>query len=358
MIFTSEKGKSYAANEMLLINRSTGPLNISNRQPFVSEFIQAERIGIWRYLQMMPVSESFALSMGEGMTPLLHIEIDGKMIGVKQEQLSPTGSYKDRGSAVLMAYLHEMGVKKVVQDSSGNAGASIAAYAALHGMHCTIVVPEDTSPAKLRQITQYGAELRLVKGNRQAAAEEALLMAENMPYASHCYHPVFYEGIKTFAFEIAEQSGWNVPETLVLPAGNGTLLLGAEIGFRELFQAGLIGHLPRLIAVQTEKCAPLHAAWSGTPFLAASEPGLAEGIAIAQPVRLTQMLQAVNSSGGLVLKVNEEEIAQTHQLMGKMGYYIEPTSAATIAGLRQYLRTNALPSERIATLFSGHGLKK
>lgn len=358
MIFTSEKGKNYAAKEALLINRTTGPLNINIRQPFDRQQIQKEKMGLWRYLPMLPVSEPFALSMGEGMTPFLSIAIDGKTIGVKQEQLAPTGSYKDRGSAVLMAYLHEMGVNEVVQDSSGNAGASVAAYAALHGIRCTIVVPEDTSAAKLKQIAHYGAQLKLVKGNRQAAAEKALRMAESIPYASHCYHPVFYEGTKTFAYELAEQSGWNIPDTVVLPAGNGTLLLGAEIGFRELLQAGLIGHMPRLIAVQTEKCAPLYAAWSATPFFAESEPGLAEGIAIAQPVRLNQMLLAVNNSRGLVVKVNEEEIAQTHNLMGKMGYYIEPTSAATIAGLRQYLRMYALPKERIATLFSGHGLKK
>ena len=151
----------------------------------------------------------------------------------------------------------------VIADSSGNAGSAIAAYAARAGIGCTVYVPASTSPAKRRQILAYGAQLEVVAGDRSATAEAAATAVQRTgaTYASHVYDPYFLQGTKTIAYEIWEQAG-NAPDALIVPVGNGTLLLGAARGFAELRQAGLVRGEPTLIAVQSERCAPLARAWA------------------------------------------------------------------------------------------------
>ncbi|MEM9982561.1 MAG: pyridoxal-phosphate dependent enzyme, partial [Bacteroidota bacterium] len=161
------------------------------------------------------------------------IEFDNFKIHLKLDFLFPTGSYKDRGASVMISKVKELGIDKVVQDSSGNAGASVAAYCAKAGIACDIYAPKCTSQAKLTQIKMYGATLHLIDGTREDTAQAALEAAQKSYYASHCWNPYFFQGTKTFAFEIAEQMGWKAPDTVILPAGNGTLLIGAYIGFRE-----------------------------------------------------------------------------------------------------------------------------
>jgi threonine synthase len=178
-------------------------------------------------------------------------------------------------------------------------------------------------------------------------------------YASHVYNPFFFHGTKTFAYEVVEQLGWRAPDTVVLPAGNGTLLLGAHIGFTELKDMGFIGRVPRLVAVQSARCAPLCAAFAaGADGVDAvsSESTLAEGIAIALPMRGEQMLAAVRDTGGTCLAVSEEAILAAFRDMGRKGFCIEPTSAAVAAGAAEYAR-RAAPGETVVTMFTGHGLK-
>ena len=154
---------------------------------------------------------------------------------------------------------------------------------------------------------------------------------------------------------MVEQLGWRAPDTVVLPAGNGTLLLGAAIGFRELHAAGVIDRLPRLVAVQAGRCAPLYRAFHGLPEVA-PESTIAEGIAIPLPVRGPQILEAVRESGGTIVAVSEDEIARAWEATSRQGMYIEPTSAATIAGVAQVLRDVA-PGECVVSAYTGHGLK-
>lgn len=313
---------------------------------------------LWRYHQFLPVDIADAVSMGEGYTPLLQLNIAGNLVYVKQEQLFPTGSYKDRGATLLMSYAKKLGVQQVVQDSSGNAGCAIAAYAANAGISCDIFVPEDTSEAKLAQIRAYGANLILVNGDREATADEALMAAQSSYYASHCYNPLFLHGTKTFAYEVCEQLGWQAPDIVVLPAGNGTLVLGCYMGFEHLLKSGVIDKMPRIIAVQAQSCAPLFKAWEHgltEPEMVKSEYTLAEGIAIANPVRGKEMLQAVKATNGFFVAVTEDEITAALKLCLAKGFYIEPTSAATIAGL---IKAKENVNEKTwVTLFSGHGLK-
>jgi len=315
---------------------------------------------LWRYREAIPIlQDEHILSMGEGFTPLEEMELDGHRVHLKIDYLFPTGSYKDRGATVLISKLRELGVEKVVEDSSGNAGSAIAAYCARAGIECEIYVPESTSLGKLAQIQAYGATLRKVEGSREETAEAALKAASKIYYASHCWNPFFLHGTKTFAFEIWEQMGWEAPDLVVLPVGHGTLLLGAYLGFKELKEAGRVERIPRLVGVQSGACAPIYQAfkkgWRETLPIQKKET-MAEGIAIANPVRGRQILEAIRESGGEVLTVTEKEISVALREMSRTGHFVEPTSAATIAGLKKYLNQKE-KKEIIVSTLTGMGLK-
>ncbi len=289
--------------------------------------------GMWRYRDCIPVSEEATarVTLGEGLTPLVTVEPRLAGVMAKLEFLLPTGSFKDRGAAALIASALGRGASSVIADSSGNAGSAIAAYAARAGIGCTVYVPASTSPAKRRQILAYGAQLEVVAGDRSATAEAAATAVQRTgaTYASHVYDPYFLQGTKTIAYEIWEQAG-NAPDALIVPVGNGTLLLGAARGFAELRQAGLVRGEPALIAVQSERCAPLARAWAeGTeePMDVEVRETAAEGIAIPRPPRGAQILSAVRATGGCIVSVPEEAIAPAQAVLGRRGLFVEPTAA-------------------------------
>lgn len=309
---------------------------------------------------MIPLpDECEPVTFFEGFTPLIPVGVSGKVIFIKQDQLFPSGSYKDRGATVLISLARYLGITKVVEDSSGNAGCAIAAYCARAGIRCSIYVPEGTSPGKLAQIGKYGAELHLIPGTREDTAAAVLAAAETDYYASHSWNPFFFHGTKTWAYEVCEQLGWRAPDIIVLPAGNGTLLLGAAIGFGELRDMGIVAKIPKIIAVQAEGCAPLAKAYrerlESVPVIERFDT-LAEGIAIADPVRGKQIIDTVRKDDGMFVTVSEVEIRESLLDMCKSGFYIEPTAAAVIAGLKKYLEFSS-PGELIVTTFTGSGLK-
>jgi threonine synthase len=293
--------------------------------------------GLWRYGETIPVSDrhAAALSLGEGLTPLIAAGDDLPGISVKLEYLFPTLSFKDRGAVVLVASALDRGARSLIADSSGNAGSAIAAYAARAGLPCTVFVPSATSPGKREQIRAYGAALESVAGDRTAASDaaiEAVLRTRAM-YASHVYDPYFVQGTKTFAFELWEQMD-EVPDAVIVPVGNGTLLLGAGRGFRELHRGGLIERPPVLVGVQSERCAPLATAWaigSSDPVDVEVGETLAEGIAIPHPTRGAQILAAISDSGGCVVSVPETAIAPAQADLARRGLFVEPTAALTWA---------------------------
>jgi threonine synthase len=337
-----------------------GPLDIHIEPRLDRAALAGRKPSLWRYREALPVRDDRSIvSFDEGYSPLLPLPVDGRTVWIKQDHLFPTGSYKDRGATVLISKAKELGIRSVVEDSSGNAGCAIAAYCARAGIECTIYVPEDTAAGKLAQIQWYGAKLVRVPGSREDTAQAVMEAAEHTYYASHSWNPFFFQGTKTFAYEVCEQLGWQAPDSVVLPAGNGTLLLGAAIGFDELAALGVIARAPRLVAVQSAACAPLALAFeqglSANPPIQKGDT-LAEGIAIADPIRGPQIVAAVRRSGGTFLTVAEAEIRDSLGLAARLGAFIEPTSAAVIAGLRQYL-TRADPDERIVSVLTGHGLK-
>jgi threonine synthase len=277
---------------------------------------------------------------------------------VKLDYLMPTLSFKDRGAAVLVSVARALGAGHLVADSSGNAGASIAAYAARAGLSCRVYVPDATLTQKRTQLGAHGAEVVVVKGSRADAAAAAIQAVDESDafYASHVWHPAFFEGTKTFAYEAWEQLGRRAPDEVFLPVGNGTLLLGAARGFADLHQAGLIDSMPRLVAVQASACNPVERAWrTGVPAPTAVDcgPTSAEGIAIEAPVRGRQVLAAVRATGGRVIGVGEEAIIEAQAGLAARGLYVEATAAAVYAGLLV-----EPPADRLVVLpLCGAGLK-
>jgi threonine synthase len=296
---------------------------------------------MWRYAEALPFAGSTAparVTMGEGGTPLVDVAAGrtGRPVVAKIEFASATLSFKDRGAAVLVAAVLERGAATpLVADSSGNAGVAIAAYAARAGIPCVVFVGEGVAAPKLAQLRSSGADVRLVRGTREDVAAAAARHVERTgaTYASHVDDPMFVEGTKTFAFEVWEQLG-DVPDTVVVPAGNGTLLLGVAQGFAELAHAGAVDRGPRIVAVQAAACAPLAAAFAtGADDVAPIVPGetVAEGIAIAAPRRGRAMVDAVRASGGTVVTVDDDEIEAARMSLGRQGLDVESTAAVAVA---------------------------
>ena len=322
--------------------------------------------GLWRYASALPVAAPRnAVNLGEGMTPLSACSWNygsGKTaILCKFDALNPTGSYKDRGISVQISRLKELGLKKLVEDSSGNAGAAMAAYSAAAQIACDIFVPDSTSEGKCVQIAAYGATLRKIPGPREATTEAAEEAAKSIYYASHNWNPYFPEGVKTYAFEIFEQLGNAMPDNVVVPVGQGSLISGAWRGFSQIAQSFPNLTLPKIFGVQSENCCPLHDAWKNglsAPQPFAKKPTVAEGIASAVPVRGKAVLKAIKESQGGFATVAEKDIWAAFEQLALAGFYVEPTSAAAMAGVSKLINQGLIkPGEKTVVLLSGSGLK-
>ncbi len=316
--------------------------------------IRRDDFTLWRYRQALPIPPDVPpVTLGEGMTPLVEARWGDRPVFLKCEFLNPTGSFKDRGTTVLVTALAAAGVGHVVEDSSGNAGCSLAAYAARAGIRATIYVPAHASPGKRAQIAAYGAELVTVPGPRSQAARAVLeAAASGAVYASHVYHPLIHAGMKTIAYEIWEQRGGRLPDAVVLPVGHGSLLLGLAQGFAELG-----GRMPRLFGVQAAACAPLATAWeagAADPLPVPEGETVAEGVRIAVPVRGRAILEAVRAGGGAFLAVTDEEALRARERLAHQGFFVEPTSALAVAALDR-LRPHL--EGTVVVILTGSGLK-
>ncbi len=307
------------------------------------------------------------VSLGEGQTPCVPLPALGHLLGLdrlygKLEFLNPTGSFKDRGTAVMLAVAREHGVAEIVEDSSGNAGASVAAYAARAGIKAHIFAPASAPQAKVQQIRVYGAEAHAVEGSREATTRAAIdfCTRQKLVYASHNLSPYFIEGTKTFAYEVCQQFPDALPEHIVVPVGNGSLFIGAWKGFCEMARAGRIALLPRMHCVQAEAVMPIVAAWQGKRWTA--QPGartIAGGISVGAPPRKEQVLGVLRDSRGVAVAVPDEDILRWQRLLAeKEGVYAEPTSAAAFAGLERLVREGHVQrAEVVLVPITGFGLK-
>ncbi len=314
---------------------------------------------LFRYRRFMALDDESwrSVTMGEGMTPVVRLDDD---VLLKMDYYMPTLSFKDRGAAVLIAHCKAIGVDKVVQDSSGNAGNSVAAYCAKAGIGCEIFVPEGTSPKKIDMIRAHGAICTVVPGSRDHCADVCREKVEKdgVYYANHVYNPFFYEGTKTYIYEVYEQLG-RIPAHLVIPVGNGTLFLGAIFALEHLLASGVIGHMPQIIALQSQNCDPLlRAAEHGedTPETVHPTPTIAEGIAIGQPMRGRQILTLAKKHAVRFVHAPEDQILTARAALARRGVYCEHTTAANYAAYLEYCRLYGRTEDTLITM-CGAGLK-
>lgn len=332
----------------------TGILGLNEPPAFDSARVDASAPGIWRYRHTFGLpAEAPTITLGEGNTPLIPLELDGRTVHLKHEGLNPTGAFKDRGMAVVFSWLRHLGLGEAIEDSSGNAGASFAGYAACAGVKARVFVPATAAGAKRKQIEAYGAELVAIDGPRSKAAEAALAAADNgAVYASHVFNPLGLLGNATCAYEIVAQLG-RAPEAVILPVGHGTLLLGLSLGFQALEKAGVIPATPQLIGVQAMACAPLWAVAKygrqGLDWVTEGET-IAEGIRVVRPMRGDAVLAAITSSGGGLYAIDDDRIRSSHAELARRGLLVELTSAAIWPVLAE------TPGDVVAIL-TGHGLK-
>ncbi len=316
---------------------------------------------IWRYRAALPLIVPDPVSLGEGCTPLVRRQFRGNDVWFKLDWMMPTGSFKDRGASVMISILRQQGVRELVEDSSGNGGAAIAAYGAAAGLKTHILAPTGTEASKIGQIAALNGQIRLIPGPREATGAAALAMAETVFYASHNWHPFFIQGTKTLGYELWEDLGFRAPDNIVIPTGAGSNVLGCDLAFRELLAASEIERLPRLFVVQPANCASIVAAVTAGAddhVNCRIAPTIAEGTAIRRPIRIKAVLAAIRRSCGGAVSVSEDSIRSAALALAGDGLFVEPTSAIAACGFELLCRGGAIDERQTtAVILTGSGLK-
>jgi threonine synthase len=356
---------------LYVCSRCGGLLDIERREPIDSTSLRdlwrtRRGSGVWRFREFLPFTDDTPIvTLGEGNTPLYdaprcadycHLP----QLKLKHQGCNPTGSFKDTGMTVAVTQARKLGARLVVCASTGNTAASLAAYAARADLMCAIVVPSgQVSHAKLAQALDYGAKVLEVDGNFDTCMNLIRELAEDESvYLVNSINPFRIEGQKTVAFELAEQLEWRMPDHLVVPGGNLGNSSAFGKGFRELFESGLIERQPKITVVQAEGAAPFARFYSDSEhenFVNDKHPQtLASAIKIGAPVSWPKAWRAVQETGGSVITVTEQEIADAKAVIGRDGIGCEPASATTVAGIRK-LEINE--NESVVAVLTGHVLK-
>ncbi|MFF2084216.1 pyridoxal-phosphate dependent enzyme [Nocardia sp. NPDC058176] len=336
------------------------PLAMSALPGMAADQVISSERSLWRYQAVIPVDPRHRVSLGEGCTPMVPVEWGGRQVHFKLEWFNPTSSFKDRGVAVMISHLLGQGAEYVLEDSSGNGGSAVAAYCAAAGIRAKIIVPALTSAAKVLQARAYGARIELVAGTRDEVSREAIRQSGQIRYASHNWHPFFLQGTKTVAYEMWEDLGFRAPDNVVLVAGAGSNVLGCDIAFSELLAAGRIERLPRLFVGQPEHWATIADTVNGRDPADRGPrvPTIAEGAAIAEPVRLPEAVAAIRRSGGAAVAVSDEAIRTAARRLAARGLYAEPTSCVAAAALDHFLAEGAIGAdETTVVVLTGAGTK-
>ena len=359
-----ECGKEYGKDERIYKCGCGGVLDIEGKDvSFPRDKIKQRNPTIWRYREAIPIeSNKNIVTLGEGFTPLVPVRIGSLEVMAKLDFLFPTGSFKDRGSSVMISHVKGIGVREVIEDSSGNAGASVSAYSAKAGISCEIFCPSYASEGKLAQILLYGAKLNRIEGTREDTEKAVLEKAKDTYYASHNWNPYFLEGTKTLAFEIAEQLGWSSPDSVICPCGNGGIYLGLYIGFRELMEQGIVDSMPKLFGVQSFACPPIYEAYKQgkdkPDSFTQTEKTIAEGVCLAKPNRGEAILKTVKETKGAMGIVNDKETIEGLKMLASQGVFVEPTSAIVVKALEKFVKNGIVKEgEKTIVVLSGSGLK-
>ncbi len=337
------------------------PYRIVWEEPFNPKDIDSHDYSLWRYRRFIAVArQGERVSMGEGLTPL--IPTSTPYLYAKLEFMMPTGSYKDRGSTVLITSVKHLidgrRYREVSIESSGNAGSSVAAYAAKAGIKCTVYTYLSIKESKLRQILAYGAEIVKLPGD-VSVVSKAAQTAPNSLYVSHAWNPYFQEGTKTIAYEIAEQRGWTAPDYVFVPTSAGSLILGVINGFRHLFSSGVIDKMPTIVAVQPLEVSPVYHALMNKPYKPPTElTTVADALISTKPIRLQEMVDSLRETRGSAEIVEDQEILNSHKQLAAEGLYVEPSSATTLAAYNKWKEQGKIKhGEDAVLLLTGSGLK-
>ena len=368
-------GNEYNIDDVRYTCECGGLLEISYDYEKIKENVSREslrkrEIGVWRYLDYLPVKDSKKIvSLCEGGTPLYKCDNLAKELGlkelyVKNEGANPTGSFKDRGMTMGVTRANELGVNVVGCASTGNTSASLAAYSARASKKCIVLLPSgNVALGKLAQAMFYGAKVIQIGGN----FDDALLMVRKLAeegkiYLLNSINPFRLEGQKTIGFEICDQLNWNVPDRVILPVGNAGNISAIWKGFKEFKETGITDALPKMTGIQAEGAKPIVDAFKkGVKEIVPEEhpETIATAIRIGNPVNYPKALDAIYSSGGLAESVSDEEITAAQKLLArKEGIFVEPASASSIAGLIKLIEMDAIDrDEKIVCITTGNGLK-
>jgi threonine synthase len=368
-------GKEYDIDDVRYTCECGGLLEITYDYEQIKENVSREsirerEIGVWRYLDYLPVKDPQKIvSLCEGGTPLYKCDNLAKELGLKElyiknEGANPTGSFKDRGMTMGVTRANELGVNVVGCASTGNTSASLAAYSARAGKKCIVLLPSgNVALGKLAQAMFYGAKVIQISGN----FDDALLMVRKLAeegkiYLLNSINPFRLEGQKTIGFEICDQLNWDVPDRVILPVGNAGNISAIWKGFKEFKETGITNALPKMTGIQAEGAKPIVEAFKkGAKDIIPEEhpETIATAIRIGNPVNYPKALDAIYTSGGLAESVSDEEITEAQKLLArKEGIFVEPASASSIAGLIKLIEMDAIDrDEKIVCITTGNGLK-
>jgi len=353
-LYCTSCGTSTSPTDELSCSSCGGPLTF----PVTPYRAAGIGTGIWRYGASLPLDDG--CSLGEGMTPLLkaHSIMKTRELYLKYEASNPTGSFKDRGTAVVVSAAAALGYEKLVIASTGNAGASVAAYAARLGLHLVVVAPDWVAKEKLWQITCFGAEIRQIKGSFADSEREYRALTRQGYFPAGSDNPFRVEGSKTIAYEISEQLGHRAIDRVLIPVGTGNHIVSAYKGFVELVEAGIIPKVPAIDGVQLEAVTPLPLQQGSVPKSLPNS--VATGINIAKSVLAKEATRAIITSGGRLHFVGDEEIlAAQRDLAHLEGIAAEPTGAVAVAAYRSAAEAGVINArERVVVPITGHLLKQ
>jgi len=330
------------------------------KAPTISELRRAvsKLSSIWVFSKWLP-QVSDMVTLGEGLTPIVRKVLRGVNVYFKLDYLNPTGSFKDRGASLTISKVLSLGLRSVVEDSSGNAGVSITCYGVVAGLSVRVYAPKTSLRSKLDLIRALGGKVVETKDRYEANVKALNGLSENEVYVGHLWNPYFIEGLKTLAYELAIQLGKVLSnETYVLiPTSSGGNLLGCYKGFKEAIEGGVVIDLPKLIAIQAQSPAPIYEGFHNVK-LNYEETTLADGLRVKNPPRLNEIINALRESRGGVIIVTDQEILRALKALLKMGFIVEPTSATAYAAFNKLVDDGVLGrGDNIVLILTGSGLK-
>jgi len=363
----SKCGQTFSGLESQTTSRCCdAPLLVNYHLQFSKNSLESRPWTMWRYLEVLPVLDTVnIISLGEGGTPLIkttkNIEGLEKMVWLKDESQNPTGSFKARGLSLAISKAKEFGISQCIMPSAGNAGVAMAAYSAKAGMRSVVVFPKITPKIYLEECRAYGSEVILVDGLIGECGKTVNQINHNHEYfnISTLKEPYRIEGKKTMGYEIAEQFNWNLPDAILYPTGGGTGLIGIWKAFMEMKKLGWIkGNLPKMIAVQSERCMPVVNRWNNQNSTQI-KPSIALGLNVPNPFGLELIIDCLKESNGSAVPVSESEIVKyMHKIWEDEGVLISPESASAFAAIPQLLKRNLLNCmDEILILHTGAGIK-